>query len=294
MELHSDHPGFTDQEYRKRRGEIARIAYGHNFLENNVKRVDYTKQEVDTWNIIYNILRPLHKINACQEYNEVFNEMHKYCGFKLDNIPQIQDINDYLIEKTGFQLIPIPGQLSSRDFLNYLAFRRFPCTQYIRHYSLPYYTPEPDNVHEFIGHAPLFANSDFADFSQQIGLASLGATDSEIKKLAACYWFTIEFGVILEKDGVKKGYGAAVLSSVDELRNAISEAPEFKFFDPFEACDANYPLTTLQPMYWWSRSFEEAKQLISKYLESVPKKFITAFDKERQEIKLYQNIAVSK
>lgn len=107
--------------------------------------------------------------------------------------------------------------MTAREFLNGLAFKVFFSTQYIRHHSRPEYTPEPDIVHELVGHAPMFAQPDFAAFSQEIGLASLGANEYELKRLAALYWFTIEFGMCLDGQGKRKAYGAGIMSSFGEL-----------------------------------------------------------------------------
>jgi phenylalanine-4-hydroxylase len=79
----------------------------------------------------------------------------------------------------------------------------------------------------------MFAHQEFADFSQEIGLASLGASELEVKRLAAIYWFTIEFGMC-KQGGKSKAYGAGILSSVGELAYCVTDEPKFKPLDPYE------------------------------------------------------------
>lgn len=201
-------------------------------------------------------------------------------GFTPDTIPQLDPISKYLQAKTGWRLKPVGGLLTQREFLNGLAFKIFHSTQYIRHHSTPEYTPEPDIIHELVGHAPMFANQDFADFSQEIGLASLGASEIELKRLAAIYWFTVEFGMCLDKNGNKKAYGAGIMSSFGELEYCVTSKPKLKPFDPYVIAQdyVNFPISEMQPVYFVAESFSKAKEQIIDYCEGINRPFNLAYN----------------
>merc|ERR1711884_529586 len=297
-ELDSDHPGFTDPVYRKRRKEFADIAffYKHGQV---IPDPGYTAQEKRVWKEVYTNLTRLYKTHACYEHNHVFPLLEENCGYSPDEIPQLQVVSDFLRSVTGFTLRPVAGLLSSRDFLAGLAFRVFHSTQYIRHHTRPNYTPEPDCCHELLGHVPLFADPAFAQFSQEIGLASLGASDDYIEKLATCYWFTVEFG-ICRQNGELKAYGAGLLSSFGELEWCLSDGPELRAFDPAKTGETKYPITQHQPLYFVTESFEDAKQKMIDFAATISRPFgvrynpytqsIETLDSKRQIQKLITNI----
>ncbi|KAL3898775.1 MAG: hypothetical protein SGCHY_002509 [Lobulomycetales sp.] len=257
-ELDADHPGFTDETYRARRAQITDLAktYRHG---DRLPHIDYTEAETRTWGIVFNKLSTLYKTHACKEAQYVFPLLERNCGYSPDNIPQLEPVSRFLKDCTGWTIRPVMGLLSSRDFLNGLAFRVFHSTQYIRHGSKPLYTPEPDVCHELLGHVPLYADPDFADFSQEIGLASIGASDEDIQKLSTLYWFTVEFGLCQEGNAVK-AYGAGLLSSFGELEYCLSSEPQHKPFDPAVVAMTPYPITSYQPTYFVAQSFRDMKE----------------------------------
>eukprot|EP00042_Codosiga_hollandica_P024182 m.100215 g.100215 ORF g.100215 m.100215 type:complete len:425 (+) comp51460_c0_seq1:66-1340(+) len=283
-ELEADHPGFQDAAYRARRNELAKLAttYRHG---QPIPRVEYTADEVNTWSVIFRNLTSLHQTHACDEYNRAFALLVENCGYGAHQIPQLDDVSNFLHECTGFRLRPVPGLLSSRDFLAGLAFRVFHSTQYIRHSSVPMYTPEPDVVHELLGHVPLFADRSFAEFSQEIGLASLGVSDEDIKKLATCYWFTVEFGLCRQHNGLR-AFGAGLLSSFGELQYCLTDKPEIRPFEPHRTGETEYPITQFQPVYFATESFDDAKRKLRTFARTLKRPFEVRYDAYTQSVEI--------
>jgi len=290
-DLQSDHPGFNDCRYRERRAMIDELARGYHHGE-PIPQVAYTAEEVATWGEVYRRLEDLHARYACAEYLRVFDVMARECGYAEDSVPQVAAVSDFLRRRTGFRLRPVAGLLGSRDFLNGLAFRVFFSTQYLRHHSAPLYTPEPDVVHELIGHAPMFADPAFADLSQEIGLASLGASDDEIERLARCYWFSVEFG-LLREGGELKAYGAGLLSSFGELEYACAPErpaggadhhPELEAWAPRVAAEREFPITDDQPAYFVAEALQDAKARMQDYCRTLSRPFYARYNPATESI----------
>ena len=263
VELESDHPGFNDPDYRRRRDEIALLAPPLD-SEQPPRRVEYNASEHSTWATVYEKLTALYPTHACEAFVEVFDQI----GHTADAVPQLADVSAFLTERTGFRLHPVAGLVSAREFLEALSRRVFCSTQYIRHHSQPLYTPEPDIAHELMGHAPMLGIPEFADLSQKIGEGSLRADDHQVEQLATLYWFTIEYGLLRTAEGLR-AYGAGLLSSFGELEHCLSGAVEVRRFDPEIAKDTSYPITTYQPLLWWVESIGEAFEKMDDFVRSM-------------------------
>lgn len=263
QELKSDHIGFHDVEYRMRRSEIIRMSQTYDDSLRNYPEIEYLSSEIETWSKVFQKLNEIYPSVVEESYLIGLNELKENGIFRSDNIPNLRVVSNFLEERTGFRLYPVSGLLSPKQFLQGLASKIFFCTQYIRHPSKPFYTPEPDIIHEMLGHVPMFLNKDICEISEMIGKAALVCSENKLVELEKLYWFTIEFGVMKNK----KIYGAGILSSVSEIEKVIRGFEHIvKDFD-MEGIVSDSPLITkFQENYYSIESFDVLKNIIQKYL----------------------------
>jgi phenylalanine-4-hydroxylase len=261
VQLDPDHPGFRDQEYRKRRNEIAQLALSYQPGQ-TIPDAPYTSDEDEVWQAIWTALRPAQQQHACAEYISALTRL----SFASDRIPQLREVNEKVMAISGFRLEPVAGLVQPRVFLENLADGVFLCTQYIRHHSTPLYTPEPDVVHEIVGHGVTLASPHLAELNRLFGKAVRRTRSADaLEKLSRLYWFTIEFGVLRE-DGAVKAYGTGLLSSAGELEE-MHDA-ELRPFDLEAAALHEYDPTNFQPVLFCADSFEAMYRTLREALMS--------------------------
>ena len=263
VELDADHPGFHDQIYRRRRNEIARAALQYRDGD-RVPDVDYTRDEHDVWREVWRNLAPLHERYACREYLEVSDRI----ALSRQSIPQLAEVNATLQPLHGFTMLPVAGLVSAGAFLSRLSESVFLSTQYMRHHSVPLYTPEPDVVHELIGHAATFGDEKFVALNRAFGQATLRAGDDEtVEQIGRLYWFTLEFGVVREGPRLKV-YGAGLLSSFGELGRFETDEALLPW-DVETIAKTPYDPTHYQHRLYAAPSFDRMLDDVTRWLDQV-------------------------
>lgn len=261
VHLHDGHPGAADPQYRRRRGQIAQAALRWRPGE-PAPAIDYTQAEQDVWRTVCRELAPLHERLAVAEYRDAVARV----ALPADRVPSLDEVSQRLAPLTGWRYVPAAGLVELREFYGSLAQRVFHSTQYVRHPALPLYTPEPDIVHEVIGHGHLLATPTFGELHRRAGAAARRLHEVEsLRFLSRVFWFTLEFGVVLE-DGCLRAYGAGILSSFGELGQF--EAMALRPLDLAEMGTAEYDITQYQPVLYRAESVAEIESVVGAFFDT--------------------------
>ena len=262
VHLHDGHPGAGDPVYRRRRGEIAAAALAWRPGE-PAPLIDYSAAEQAVWRTVRRELAPLHERFAVAEYRAALAAV----ALPDDRIPGLDEVGARLREAgSGWRYVPAAGLVALRTFYESLGARVFHSTQYVRHGALPLYTPEPDIVHEVIGHGHLLATPTFGELHRRAGVAAarLRSEDS-LRFLSRVFWFTLEFGVVVE-DGALHAYGAGILSSYGELGEFRSMT--LRPLDLREMGTAEYDITRYQPVLYRAESVAEIEAVVGTFFDT--------------------------
>ncbi|MBM3993308.1 MAG: hypothetical protein FJ303_04010 [Planctomycetes bacterium] len=257
LELEPGHPGLGDVEYVRRRHELFALCRRHRLQRLGPPIIKYTQEETRIWRDVSPKLDELHRKHACQIYLQAKDAL----GISISEIPQLRTLSDRLHRETRMHLVPAEGPLAYRTFYSYIAERGFPVTQFIRHGSHPEFTPEPDMIHDCIGHVPPLMNHDYAEVLHLIGKAAYTTPDPlQVLALKRFSWFSIEFGLI-EEAGQTKVFGAGILSSTGEIPFSLfSKDVLRKPFVTDEVIETDYDPSRMQdhlfiiPSFAWLRN----------------------------------------
>jgi phenylalanine-4-hydroxylase len=218
LELEHGHPGLGDTAYVQRRNELFALCRQHRLQRLGPPLIDYTAEETRIWREVSPKLDELHRRHASHIYLEAKDTL----GISQTEIPQLRHLSERLTRETNMHLVPAEGPLAYRTFYTYIGERGFPVTQFIRHGSHPEFTPEPDMIHDCLGHVPPIMNRDYAELLTLIGkAASTTPHPEQVLALKRFSWFSIEFGLI-EEEGEVKVFGAGILSSTGEIPFSLS------------------------------------------------------------------------
>ena len=258
VHLTDDHPGANDPEYRRRREVIAGPALRWS-PGDPVPRVEYTDAENEIWRTVCAELAPKHERLAIRGYLEGKEAL----GLPTDRVPQLDEVSAGLEPLSDFRLHPAAGLVPLDQFYGSLADGVFHSTQYLRHGSQPLYTPEPDIIHEVVGHGNLLANPAIADVKRRAGEAARRCEPAEgLQFVADVFWFTIEFGVMYE-DGELRAYGAGLLSSygeIEEFRGATILPLDFYSMGTVE-----YDISHYQPTLFACDGMSELTERVGEF-----------------------------
>jgi phenylalanine-4-hydroxylase len=265
LELEPGHPGLGDTAYIQRRKDLFTLCRRYRLERLGPPLIDYTPEETRIWREVSPKLDELHHKHASCIYLQAKRDL----GISQTEIPQLRHLSEQLTRATRMHLVPAEGPLPYRVFYTYIGQRGFPVTQFIRHGSHPEFTPEPDMIHDCLGHVPPLLNPDYAELLTLIGKAASTTPDPEqVLALKRFSWFSIEFGLI-EEDSEIKVFGAGILSSTGEIPFSLSPDVERRPFVTDDVIATDYDPSRMQDKLFIIPSFpflrREIEQLVKRF-----------------------------
>ena len=252
LELEPGHPGLGDEEYIARRRQLFHLCRKHRLEKLGPPLVEYTLEETRIWREVSPKLHELHLKHASSIYLKAKADL----AINQEEIPQLRHISDRVQAETRMHLVPAEGALPYRTFYEYIGQRGFPVTQFIRHGSHPEFTPEPDMIHDCLGHCPPLMNRDYAELLTLVGKAvSTTSRGEQVLALKRFSWFSIEFG-LMEEAGETKVFGAGILSSTGEIPYSLfSNEVKRRPFETDVVINTDYDPSRMQDQLFVAPSF---------------------------------------
>jgi phenylalanine-4-hydroxylase len=214
----------------------------------------YTPQEHAVWKTLFERQTKLLPGRACDDFVRGMAAL----PIGADEIPDFRRLSDALTKRTGWQVVAVPGLVPDEVFFEHLANRRFPSGNFIRKPHQLDYLEEPDVFHDVFGHVPMLMHPVIADYIQAYGQGGLRAQKlGVLDKLARVYWYTVEFGLVQQADGLRL-YGAGIASSATESIFALDDAsPNRVRFALERVMRTRYRIDDFQETYFVIDSLDE-------------------------------------
>ena len=221
---------------------------------------NYTREDYKVWEILFNKrLENLQGIVA-EEFLVALDDLN----FKAEKIPNFVEINNILKNRTGWSIKTVPNISPPEEFFSFLSMKKFTATCWLRSIDQIDYLEEPDMFHDVFAHVPLLSNKDYTDFFKEMGEIAMSVIEDpkKLEKLQRIYWFTIEFGLI-KKNNRFKIYGAGIISSDEESKNALSKKSKKCEFDVKKVMNHSFRIDIVQDTYYYINSFEQLTSSIA-------------------------------
>lgn len=255
--VQTDYPGAHDAEYRNR---VASLIEQSERAWPNIPRYEYSTNENQTWDLVSDIVIRLQDHYSCQAFLEGRDKL----GLDHDFVPQLDEVSAKMEAETGFMLAPVGGLLDKGEFLSMLSQRVMRCTPYVRHHSYPFFTPEPDILHELRGHAPMFMHEPFAEMSVEIGRAAKAAVEAGnvelLDLIGLFYWYTVEYGLIIE-NGELRIFGAGNNGGIQDLLRSVDPTVERRTFSIEAIRELTIDYDAPQEVFFVAESYEQVAEL---------------------------------